>query len=176
MPIVGSTTGIGTSTLGCTTYIGNHTDWSHSTVFATLLPTLSIVTNLNVPPLTTIYTPPNQCIDRWMVGPDSTNCEDANAGTVITVFSIDPSKSIVSDALYNSCQLYRTPTYSPGICPSGQTIAEVTAYQGTASTGNRTFWQASCCKRFDGFVMLMLMLMLMLIILTPFQQWYDLRR
>jgi hypothetical protein len=64
-----------------------------------------------------------------------------------TVFSVDPAKSIVSDPSYKPCQKYSTNVYSPGVCPSGHTIAEVTAYTANASTGFRTFWQASCCRR-----------------------------
>lgn len=53
-----------------------------------------------------------------------------------------------TDPSYRSCQRYSVmPTYSPGICPSDQTVAEVTAWHVDASTGYRTFWQASCCRR-----------------------------
>jgi hypothetical protein len=43
-------------------------EWFHSTVFTTALASMQAQT-LNLPPLTTIYTPQVQCVDRWMVGP-----------------------------------------------------------------------------------------------------------
>lgn len=65
-----------------------------------------------------------------------------------TVFSVN-FNGTATDPSYRMCQPFRlAPTYSPGICPSGQTVAEVTAFQVVASTGYRTFWQASCCRRF----------------------------
>lgn len=137
MPIVGSI-----RTLGIDTLTGNVSERSHSTVFVTSPATLSIITDQNVPPLTTLHTPPGQCIDRYMYQPLGKN------GAM--VFSIDPSSSIKNDPLFKSRQLYQMPTYSPGTCPLGQTIAEVTAYRVNASNGAfRTLWQASCCKRFD---------------------------
>jgi hypothetical protein len=42
----------------------NVSDYSHSTVFTTILP--SVVIN-NVPPLTKIYTQSAECVDRWML-------------------------------------------------------------------------------------------------------------
>lgn len=56
--------------------------------------------------------------------------------------------SIDSNPLYTSCQPYSDqPLYSPGVCPEGQTIAEVTEIHANVSTGVRTEWQASCCSR-----------------------------
>jgi len=119
-------------------------EWWHSSVFVTTWPPLMPTDNLNAPDLTTIYTPDPSCVDRWMLRP--VRC-DAAGSTQYQVFSVDPSKSIVSDASYKACQKYGAATYSPGVCPSGHTIAEVTAYHANASTGTQTFWQASCCRR-----------------------------
>jgi hypothetical protein len=149
MPIEGSTIIGKTTYLACPT---SHTvdthllpssvelDWSHDTVFLTHPQTFSTIDSPNVPDLTTTYTP-------------SASCRDANPTfspptKIPTVYSVDPSSSIVSDASYSRCQLYGKATYSPGICPSGQTVAEITAYQSNVSTGYHTFWQASCCNRF----------------------------
>jgi hypothetical protein len=70
----------------------------------------------------------------------------------VSVFSIDPGKKVVSDASYKSCQAFSAPSYTPGVCPNGHTVAEVTEYQtyqisGTTSGNVRTYWQASCCRR-----------------------------
>lgn len=151
MPIIGSTAQNDTSTLGCVTYVSTQpiNDSLITTVVTNDFPeSHSTPSSLNVPPLTTIYTPPSQCRDRWMLEtPRMTDCGHTEVPD-FTVFSVDPSKSIVSDPLYRDCQLYQTATYSPGVCPDGQTIADVTAFQASASTGFRTFWQASCCRRF----------------------------
>lgn len=66
----------------------------------------------------------------------------------LTVLSLDLNGT-ATDPSYRSCQPYGSvPTYSPGICPYGQTAAEITAWQVNTSTGFHTFWQASCCRRF----------------------------
>jgi hypothetical protein len=165
MPIVGGITENVTATLGQTTYVSTRFDvgeYSHSTVFTTSDNGVPTVTNLNLPPLTTIFTPPTQCADRWMLAggqkvtrhmPPAGSRLLPRADTTIyqntTVFSLD-LEGTATDPSYRSCQPYAlAPTYSPGVCPYGQTIAEITAWQISAATGgHRTFWQASCCKRF----------------------------
>lgn len=61
----------------------------------------------------------------------------------LTVWSID------DNPLFSSCQPYSlVPLYSPGVCPNGQTAAEVTKFVATQTDGIiRTSWVASCCKR-----------------------------
>jgi hypothetical protein len=148
MPIVGPVNTGSTQTLGCVTSVTtlDHDDstWWHSTVFATSMSTYS---PYGVPDLTTAYTYPAQCVDRWMIPP---NAPCGNGPQNFTVFSVDPTRvESVSDPLYRSCQRYSTPIYSPGMCPSGHTIAEVTAYASGVTNGTeRTFWEASCCRRF----------------------------
>jgi hypothetical protein len=119
--------------------------WSHSEVFATPYGTLTNLDHPNVPDLTTVHTPDPSCIDRWVLRSSQTCGDDSSTGDV--VWSVNPTRSIVSDPSYTTCQLYGKPTYSPGICPSGQSIAEVTAFESTVGNGTRTFWQASCCRR-----------------------------
>jgi hypothetical protein len=168
MPIVGSTSEA-TVTLGATTYIstlpagtctvtrvrtataaGGPGQWYHSTLLVTPFGTYTAIEDHRVPDLTTVYTPSPSCIDRWMLEAEPSDCGDDNPRTAnFTVYSVNPSKSIVSDASYSSCQAYGQASYSPGICPSGHTVAEITAYQSDVTTGYRTFWQASCCKRSD---------------------------
>jgi len=159
MPIIqGNTTYVSTVPALCTATIRRATSgvvklvkrelsWSHSEVFVTPFGTLTTLEHPNVPDLTTIHTPASSCVDRWVLRP-SQSC-DGGSSTGETVWSVNPTRLIVSDASYNGCQLYGTPTYSPGICPSGQTVAEVTAYESSVPTGTRTFWQASCCRRYD---------------------------
>jgi hypothetical protein len=168
----------------------NVSDYSHSTVFTTVLP--SVVIN-NVPPLTKIYTPSVECVDRWMlvdntqgtttfvqtlpaVGTTETRIVPADetitnlfpapasaptpvAGPVkrdnaepqpvkqafnLTVWSID------SNPLFTSCQPYSSQSlYSPGVCPDGQTVAEITEVHANYTTGGvLTSWVASCCRRY----------------------------
>ncbi|KAH6612510.1 hypothetical protein C7974DRAFT_79642 [Boeremia exigua] len=184
MPIVGSTTVLGTTILGSTTFVAtfnpvityNASEYSHSTIFVTEAADDASFTNLNAPPLTTYYTPPNECAERWMLagGQEITTTRRLPTSTLIansdvaatfpmtssaallpratfvpqnyTVFSLDLNGT-ATDPSYRSCQPFRlAPTYSPGICPDGQTVAEVTAWQIKAATGHRTFWQASCCR------------------------------
>jgi len=162
MPIIGSTVvgtvSVGTCivrvptaqsvvspTPGAAEIVKRELAWSHSEVYVTSYGTSTALKNLNVPDLTTIHTPDPSCIDRWVFLPTS-NCGDDN-GTDDVVWSVRPDRLAVPDPSYNGCQLYGSPTYSPGVCPSGQTIAEVTAFESSASNGNRTFWQASCCRR-----------------------------
>jgi hypothetical protein len=120
--------------------------WSHSTVFVTPYETSNVLESGRVADLTTVHTPDLSCVDRWLFEPSMSCPQDSTAGGN-TFWSVNPSRSTVSDALYSRCQLYGTATYSPGICPSGQTVAEVTAYASSMLNGTKTFWQASCCKR-----------------------------
>jgi hypothetical protein len=155
MPIVGPINTASTHIIGTATCIETSAEsfaavgerWWHSTVFVTSPSTFD---SGGAPDLTTFYTYPTQCVDRWMIGPSHCQVGSLSPSSQnVTVFSIDPGRSTVSDPLYRSCQRYSTPLYTPGVCPSGHTIAEVTAYQSSAPTGFRTFWQASCCRRFD---------------------------
>jgi hypothetical protein len=151
MPIVGPVQTGSTNTLTCIepteSFALSGERWWHSTVFITSPSTFE---SAGAPDLTTIYTYPTQCVDRWLIGPSHCGAGFNTASSHnVTVFSIDPSKGTVSDPLYKSCQRYSTPTYTPGVCPSGHTVAEVTAYQSSVPTGFITFWEASCCRRFS---------------------------
>jgi hypothetical protein len=166
MPIVGPVNTGSTTVLGSTTFVetavpdctitrhlptaeGGPGQWYHSTVLVIPFGTSTAIEDHRVPDLTTLYTPSPSCIDRWMLEAEPSDCGLDNPRTGnFTVYSVNPSRSIVSDASYSSCQAYGKASYSPGICPSGQTVAEITAYQSNVSTGYRTFWQASCCQRF----------------------------
>jgi len=115
--------------------------WFHSTVVTTSIP-LSPPRD-NIPDLTTIYTPPAYCVGRWMLP-----ISNGSYGT--TVFSTRPKASERgADSLYMGCQRFSTLWYSPGVCPHGQTVAEITEIRTSEAThGAGTFWRASCCMRF----------------------------
>ena len=152
-----------TGTRGCTVILSTATpagppakralSWSQSEVFVTPFGTLSTIIHFNLPGLTTVHTPSPSCVDRWMVQ-DYVPCIMDEDGSTIShttptiVWSIDPARSYVSDPAYSSCQLYGKAKDSPGVCPSRQTVAETTAYRSDVSTGYKTFWQASCCRRY----------------------------
>lgn len=59
--------------------------------------------------------------------------------------------SLNSNSLFTSCQPYSLPAqalYSPGVCPNGQTVAEITRVQANETAGGvLTSWRASCCRR-----------------------------
>ncbi|KAF2845792.1 hypothetical protein T440DRAFT_543490 [Plenodomus tracheiphilus IPT5] len=59
--------------------------------------------------------------------------------------------SLDSDPLFEACRPYSSfSLYSPGMCPDGQTVAEVTEVHATGtgtSTTVHTYWHASCCSR-----------------------------
>jgi hypothetical protein len=116
------------------------TDKSHNpllTIFnSTILDTLLV----GVPPLSTVWQAPTGCQSNWVYAP-STADTTTGPTTIFSAFSRDPN--------YLDCQPYCvTPTYSPGVCPEGQTVLEVTELQSTGSDGvAATHWLASCCRR-----------------------------
>lgn len=179
MPIVG----------GPTTITGNVSDWSHSTIFPTSADTYAAE---DVPALTTYWTPPAACSDRWMGGgtftvfvstivtlvavtrrsfasADSTrltssptvvaflpvstsNTERETPYGIFVAFSTTPVNTrsgAVYDPSYSRCQpLGALLKYSPGICPQGQTVAEITEYHYAQTSGSSaTRFSASCCQR-----------------------------
>jgi hypothetical protein len=162
---------------GLTTFV---LDYSHSTVFTTEVP--SVVLN-NAPPLTTIYTPPSECEDRWMLassnylGDTITLNEPVNGDpdtltTAIhllvpgafdlTVWSVDKNPS------FSSCRPYSAqPLYSPGVCPDGHTVAEITEFHASHTSGDvLTSWVASCCRRYMSSTATLLTT-------ADTSQWYD---
>jgi hypothetical protein len=182
----------------------NVSDWSHSTAFTT---TLSTTVPNNVVPLITVWTPPADCVNRWMATPAtvtidsvtsirtvavvndnttstlthffarmalpdeaspttsddlrtgfaplSTTSESSRAPPLFATFVAfstnpgTPTPGALFDPLYSSCQPGGPQSiYSPGICPEGQTVAEVTEYQHSGTSGIvETYYEASCCQR-----------------------------
>jgi len=94
------------------------------------------IATATVPALTTIFTPPASCSNRWLAAEQT--------GIAWSTYSRDGYQPPV-DPIYYSClpERLRGPHYSPGVCTDGQTIADITKYE----AGTRTMWQAQCCKR-----------------------------
>lgn len=137
MPIVGSTRYNETITS-----MRPEEPWFHPTVVTTS--TSGTFPPDNMPDLTTVYTPPPSCVNRWML-PNV-------LGAVPTVYSTSPiasnGRQMGQDSFYLACQRFSTLTYSPGVCTDAQAIVEMTEVRTTGVTGDvGTFWQASCCNR-----------------------------
>ncbi|KAF2133981.1 hypothetical protein P153DRAFT_353197 [Dothidotthia symphoricarpi CBS 119687] len=92
----------------------------------------SSLTFLNIRPLTTVYTPPSSCVDRWI----QPNPLDTVISSVLGYAS----------RMYLSCQAGGiAPTYSPGVCPSGQRLRNITEYQ-FSNGGSDRAWKGICCS------------------------------
>lgn len=202
MHIVCGVSNEATFILGSTIAISHDaSNYSHSTVFMASASDDSYFKTMNVAPLTTLYTPPAECVNRWMLAGGQTvttryvsavttlnttavvppveksatelweivtpipgSITSALSTPALTSAALLPRQDVIAqnytllsmalngtatDPSYRSCQKYNNePTYSPGICPSGQTVAEITAWHVNGPSGYRTFWQASCCRRF----------------------------
>ena len=136
-------------------------NYSHSTIYVT---NTSTITYTNVPQLTSLWTAPGGCKDRWMGGGEGTQyivngsvsdfaTDEPLGGDIqsFVAFSTNPSvQSFDSlyDRLYSSCQPYQSAYhYSPGICPEGHTMAEITEFHyATTSSSVITYFQGSCCR------------------------------
>ncbi|KAH8710056.1 hypothetical protein GQ44DRAFT_776822 [Phaeosphaeriaceae sp. PMI808] len=93
------------------------------------------IATATVPDLTTFFTPPASCSNRWVAAD--------TPGIAWSTYSRDGYTPPV-DPIYYSClpRSLKGPHYSPGVCTQGQTIAGITKYE----AGPRTMWQAQCCK------------------------------
>ena len=168
MPIVGEPKRV------TTTITGNVSDWSHSTIFTT---SANTYTAENAPALTTYWTPPAGCSNRWMGGDTVTVRQNIGStwltstptvnvflpvstpktgretpSGIFVAFSTTPvNTGTVYDASYIRCQpLGVLVSYSPGICPQGQTVAEITEYHYTSTPGLvATRFSASCCQGYS---------------------------
>jgi hypothetical protein len=182
----------GTNQAGITTITGDVSEWSHSTIFSTSADTYAAE---DAPALTTYWTPPAACSDRWMGGdtftafytfvstvetltpltpfdttwPTSTlgsstvieflplstpNTRRTTPFRIFVAFSTTPVNTrsgAVYDPSYSRCQpLGALLKYSPGICPQGQTVAEITEYHYAHTSGSiATKFSASCCQRYS---------------------------
>jgi hypothetical protein len=121
-------------------------------------------TSRNLPALYNHFTAGPNCSERWVAsGVAAAGCNPATGlGTKTSpsvssnaVWSTQPDPTSTeypySDALYTSCQPGSVaPTYSPGVCPQGQEVAQITEYQfSDVSSGiTQKEWRASCCRRY----------------------------
>jgi hypothetical protein len=93
-------------------------------------------------PLTTTFTYPSSCINHWV---------QLQPGDPISSISLYSKRGIGS--YFESCQPDSGtigPYYSPGVCPSGQTIATIIEYSTASATGGGSDrqWAAICCLRY----------------------------
>ncbi|KAF2683500.1 hypothetical protein K458DRAFT_453104 [Lentithecium fluviatile CBS 122367] len=94
--------------------------------------------------LTTLYEYPKECLDRWALA-------FSTVSPSTLVFSGDYSRWLTYngyDFEYTACQPYSmNPYYSPGVCPSGHTIATIAEMHVKGEGGSPiTVWQAGCCR------------------------------
>ncbi|KAF2743001.1 hypothetical protein M011DRAFT_490086 [Sporormia fimetaria CBS 119925] len=100
-------------------------------------------TGIQLPPLTTRFSPPLECLDRWIR-------LDSNSPTVL--WSANPENSgFPADRSYLACQAEPSNTlqlYSPGACYSGHAIAAATAirYRHIEEDQLSSVWLGLCCK------------------------------
>lgn len=67
-----------------------------------------------------------------------------------STFPRDIKATPLYDNSYSKCQPFSVPVhFSPGLCPHGQTVAEVTEYDYPTTSGSTvTMFEASCCQRY----------------------------
>lgn len=98
-------------------------------------------TPLDLPPLTTLFTAPTGCSNLWYQ-------TDTKAANLLSGW-----QEVESEHAYLACQAKSVnPTYSPGMCPEGQTIVRMTEWMSPAAPQQNTsvparLWQAVCCQR-----------------------------
>jgi hypothetical protein len=95
----------------------------------------TITPQFTYPALTTAYSAPPFCANRWLL-------QDPNVATIYSQAS--------GDDFYTSCQPAETaPTYSPGMCPSGHTVASITelSASGSSTAEINRVWRGLCCRR-----------------------------
>ncbi|KAF2637162.1 hypothetical protein P280DRAFT_530846 [Massarina eburnea CBS 473.64] len=121
--------------------------YSHSTVFAITHTAPLSTSEANFPSLLDQFSPPSSCRDRWMVRgePYQVVVPTTTYNNMYDAYSV--STEGPGDRLYNECKpVNGIHVYSPGVCPDGQTLAEVTLHQMEVTIGvTDSYWQASCC-------------------------------
>ncbi|KAI0018739.1 hypothetical protein F4780DRAFT_502079 [Xylariomycetidae sp. FL0641] len=90
------------------------------------------------PPLVTLWTPPAGCSESWFIFTNE----------IATDHTLAVASNDVVDPSWSQCQPYSAPPYySPGICPSGQELKEVTKW---VLTGDEqptdVVYQGKCCN------------------------------
>ena len=94
------------------------------------------------PPLLTNFIPPTECSTRWIY--DTSLCSGAICSGIYEDFEYF---SVAYPSYYFSCVPYGVaPTYSPGRCGDGQTLAAI--YEIHFSDVDDIVWQGDCCNRY----------------------------
>jgi len=104
-------------------------------IISTALGTRQLSLELN-PPLTTVFTPPLKCSTRWVM---------AFSGSVFSGWNYLNSFGL-QNSYYARCQPSTVSgnTFSPGMCPSGQTMGFITELQNDTTQ----LWEGRCCPRY----------------------------
>ncbi|KAK9775357.1 putative Ig-like domain-containing protein [Seiridium cardinale] len=90
--------------------------------------------------LTTVFTPPPLCADRYAVFVGSPTPIGGSPSTYTPSSGwIDPSFTTCNPPQYTNTY----PTFSPGVCPAGMNIVASTS----DIDGTRTVWTGACCER-----------------------------
>lgn len=92
----------------------------------------------SISPLTTIFTPPTYCLDRFYI-------TEKDPDAIITDIY-----SSTRDMLYRPCQPHSTAwlnSYSPAVCPYNMDIATVTSSTFGYSDSTHVFYEDFCCQR-----------------------------
>ncbi|KAK5628956.1 hypothetical protein RRF57_004671 [Xylaria bambusicola] len=105
--------------------------------------TFDALVQTKIVPLTTIFTPPAYCQNRFYV----TETEPDSDG----FYHITNIYSYTDDPLYRSCQPDPDAflnSYSPAVCPYNMDIATVTSWTFDSTNGDGWVWyQDLCCQR-----------------------------
>ncbi|KAF2829618.1 hypothetical protein CC86DRAFT_402968 [Ophiobolus disseminans] len=96
----------------------------------------------NLPLLSSRYVLPPECSDRWMLPNPGARPQD------FTVWSAN----LGNDPLFVSCRPQsHIGKFSPGVCPEGNTLAQMLVVQWSSSGGLQQEWNAPCCPSGMGY-------------------------
>ncbi|KAI0018756.1 hypothetical protein F4780DRAFT_502862 [Xylariomycetidae sp. FL0641] len=90
----------------------------------------------DVPQLTTVFTPPSQCLTLSVAGDYDSYIWDGFAGGDNAFSGLSTCHPFSADYAI----------YSPGVCPSGQEIKEITAWAASYTDHVETTYHAWCCS------------------------------
>ncbi|KAH8710055.1 hypothetical protein GQ44DRAFT_776821 [Phaeosphaeriaceae sp. PMI808] len=114
---------------------------SQLSIFTTTVTASSEMSSVNAPALLTVFTPPSECSERWVL--------QHTIDTTYTVYSTrSQSVDWRSNSVWSAChpQSVYPSSYSPGVCPSGYEMGDVTKAIQRHEKGSWTSWNAACCQ------------------------------
>ena len=91
------------------------------------------LSSLSFSAFTIVFTPPKGCSTRWLNEGD-----DYNVYSQYRILGV-----LINENYFAECSPYLSSRYSPGMCVSGQTIANITALE----YGTTQAWRGYCCPR-----------------------------